>query len=156
MCFVLRLHAAIPFVRENSCKCVGTFIPYRLTGIGAKAPFNGGFAFAWLSTGLCPPSALRFVREWGGGGGVNTWICFTQNQSQYWACSAGTCSCSYVTDIVVYKSGTTYLPHGQITIFTKVMNTLQYYAHYKWYKSCTCTYNVLFSFQDRNQNTSGI
>ena len=25
----------------------------RVKGVGTKAPFNGGFAFAWLSTKLC-------------------------------------------------------------------------------------------------------
>ena len=33
--------------------------------IGTKAPFNGGFAFAWLNTDLCPPSQLRFMHAWG-------------------------------------------------------------------------------------------
>ena len=30
-----------------------------LKGIGTKAPFNGGFTFAWLSTKLCCPRLLR-------------------------------------------------------------------------------------------------
>ena len=29
------------------------FVWVKLKAIGTKAPFNGGFAFAWLSTKLC-------------------------------------------------------------------------------------------------------
>ena len=38
---ILKLHAAIPFVRENSWKCVGTFIPYRLTACWNKTKIRG-------------------------------------------------------------------------------------------------------------------
>ena len=37
----LKLHAAIPFVRENSWKWVGTFIPYRLTACWNKTKIRG-------------------------------------------------------------------------------------------------------------------